>query len=97
PRSPLFPYTTLFRSLMTRNWKWLILAVTAFLAAGGRATAQEHTCNPWNTQVRCPAQQAASEQTLWECLFPAPAAHHGQRHCVSRSEEHTSELQSRGH
>src|SRR3712207_8036347 len=59
PRSTLFPYTTLFRS------------VTEPLEAKAHATPDLADAKRW-----------------------APAGHHGRRY-DSRSEEHTSELQSR--
>src|SRR5438445_5544564 len=63
PRSTLFPYTTLFRSLCTRNRMELVVAEWAVLRAGGVAVP---------IGARLPADEIAR-----------------------RSEEHTSELQSR--
>src|SRR2546429_4548132 len=60
PRSTLFPYTTLFRS------------ITYWPVTAGRA---------WASTLRIPADRASDPRT--------PSCH--------RSEEHTSELQSRLH
>src|SRR3989442_11735288 len=61
PRSTLFPYTTLFRSLVSSG------ARTSGRSDGGRTCCGEFSRG-------------------WVC-----------RRCCSRSEEHTSELQSRPH
>src|SRR3989442_9985808 len=66
PRSTLFPYTTLFRSLESRN------------AEGGSRNAEQ-------TSTPCSAFRAPRS-----ALPGAPSDR-------SRSEEHTSELQSRPH
>src|SRR2546429_6309330 len=68
PRSTLFPYTTLFRSL--------ILAFSYHLTAGIRHLV-------WDTGRGLERKQ--SERSAWLVVG------------VSRSEEHTSELQSRLH
>src|SRR2546422_6989836 len=65
PRSTLFPYTTLFRSLHV-------------------GTAARHEC----TRAAAQADQQAPG---------APPAHAVARRLRTRSEEHTSELQSRLH
>src|SRR5439155_25714555 len=66
PRSTLFPYTTLFRSLAADPTSWIGAALPA----------------------HAPVQTA-----------PHTVEHHQRAGAVSqwRSEEHTSELQSRGH
>src|SRR3712207_7948178 len=69
PRSTLFPYTTLFRSLMD-------LSPWNYWAEGGK-TPKEHTTEIVNT--------------LEKVLATNPE-HMG---AIHRSEEHTSELQSR--
>src|SRR5439155_26345130 len=72
PPSPLFPYTTLFRSLLEH-----------LLVGRPRARARGGAVREW--QARALAARGA----------PAAVAD-GDRARV-RSEEHTSELQSRGH
>src|SRR2546429_7175090 len=73
PRSTLFPYTTLFRSVLER------VAVNA-----GLATAEEHqsTRNVVGARIR----NGGIESRLTVLRFS-----------LGRSEEHTSELQSRLH
>src|SRR5439155_25616342 len=87
PRSPLFPYTTLFRSALTR-WRFgrkrrLVIAVTwvpippCFLGLPLRQMMLPLIGPlPVNSQIRA---------------ITNPVLKQG------RSEEHTSELQSRGH
>src|SRR5690606_41604211 len=79
PRSPLFPYTTLFRSKPCQAIVRYILVIV------------EHACDALRFRLGwLPAWRCAS--TTLELL-----AHHGlsyRPHC-HRSEEHTSELQSR--
>src|SRR5256884_1805933 len=81
PRSTLFPYTTLFRSLTHRWWEpSLILGYRRNLVTVARQ---------------------------WETSFPGGSLSHGDPPCscrsgewtatILRSEEHTSELQSRLH
>src|SRR2546422_7352620 len=68
PRSTLFPYTTLFRSRLSRRSR----------------TSRSTGC-------RCvPRGAAGSRRSPWPCR---PSSGHGDL----RSEEHTSELQSRLH
>src|SRR3712207_8135774 len=69
PRSTLFPYTTLFRSL---------------------PTAPRRPAPPWPPDGRPPPRGSArpSSRRGWRTRRPAWS-------CVARSEEHTSELQSR--
>src|SRR3712207_8305965 len=68
PRSTLFPYTTLFRSLQR--------AAPLGSSQGGISLHPEH---PWS-------------QAPFRCTFPCASYTHG---LCQRSEEHTSELQSR--
>src|SRR3989442_2139520 len=70
PRSTLFPYTTLFRSLQHPKARGSLLPALRRHAGRGHAPAQQR-----DAEVRTEAA--------------APAA--------ARSEEHTSELQSRPH
>src|SRR5438874_4760089 len=72
PRSTLFPYTTLFRSLSARS-----LPETM----GRTNPGPKRPANAARTRARHPARRAGGSR---------PAAR-----SLSRSEEHTSELQSR--
>src|SRR3712207_7401098 len=75
PRSTLFPYTTLFRSLRTRPA--VEAAVTLECAGNGRARLSPRPMSqPWLSEA------VATARWLGTPLAP-------------RSEEHTSELQSR--
>src|SRR5207253_8994380 len=81
PRSTLFPYTTLFRSDQLRRI--------------GSALADEIT-----TVEPLPDDSFQLAEKMQPRLFAgiAPLLHHQmRRQMVERSEEHTSELQSRGH
>src|SRR5439155_24915194 len=73
PRSTLFPYTTLFRSIT---------------ASESRRQAIPYFAKP--SLVRFPAHM----DNLTQLEQPRDL---GAESCVRRSEEHTSELQSRGH
>src|SRR5436309_10018184 len=70
PRSTLFPYTTLFRSLARKR-------------SGGRASSSAGMKNSGKSAAKPAAE------TWCKSRFPPPVSRH------SRSEEHTSELQSR--
>src|SRR5437870_9168953 len=72
--SPLFPYTTLFRSLYLAQFCYQV-AVTSKVPA----VQKQYT------------ERASSFFKKWLAATPKPPAD------ISRSEEHTSELQSRGH
>src|SRR5437870_8562905 len=72
PRSPLFPYTTLFRS-----WKACCRDPIASVCASAQCFAGPTTLGPPMT-------------------IPTPEPRLTRDH-LERSEEHTSELQSRGH
>src|SRR5439155_26422581 len=77
PRSTLFPYTTLFRSLL----------------AGVRMLVFSSTAATYGEPVRQPISEedpTAPSNTYGETKLAVERAMH-------RSEEHTSELQSRGH
>src|SRR5207244_11677340 len=81
PLSPLFPYTTLFRSLGTRSG---CAAATACGRTSGRSSSDASAFRrSWSIT---PRPKAASPCTTAKGA-PAP----------SRSEEHTSELQSPDH
>src|SRR5207302_11094535 len=78
PQSPLFPYTTLFRSELTSS----PASTTAKAPTPGAPTrSAAPPCWPRSTSSQ-PA------------MFSVPAVKRGQ-HGGARSEEHTSELQSR--
>src|SRR2546430_6316105 len=73
PRSTLFPYTTLFRSI--RKPEELFVIVILLLAYGCPTQAIVHAFG-------------LDERTVANWQYRAG------KHCESRSEEHTSELQS---
>src|SRR3712207_8771153 len=75
PRSTLFPYTTLFRSLVPGR-RVLVIA----------AHKEGAPCS--SETVTCPASHAGSTRASPIPRRPSPST-------VARSEEHTSELQSR--
>src|SRR5439155_18554823 len=85
PPSPLFPYTTLFRSRAS-------LCHVQICSGGGDATAG------------CPHQcwRHSDSRSRWRLVFH-PTGDFASRgrglgdRILPRSEEHTSELQSRGH
>src|SRR5207253_9311236 len=80
PRSPLFPYTTLFRSAPSRLRSRLSSKPI-------HTTHRSSLVNPANQPSRdVPVLPAAGRVNPFD-RTPAPV----------RSEEHTSELQSRGH
>src|SRR5207253_3436726 len=83
PRSPLFPYTTLFRS--SRPSRRAARDVNATTAANATAKTTAHVAAS-ATRSGVPVASSRSV-TRPPAIAPAPA----------RSEEHTSELQSRGH
>src|SRR5439155_3858536 len=93
PRSTLFPYTTLFRSVF--------VAVSCLSLAAPRAQAQsgqrrggglwvEAGLGHGTMNVSCDSVCFGGSRTGGTAGFVEVAA-------VDRSEEHTSELQSRGH
>src|SRR5207253_9130746 len=89
PISPLFPYTTLFRSRErrgnrshTRHARWY--------GRGGRSIALHDRS--------CARVGKIDDRSARACVHWRRRAHRGTATCISaRSEEHTSELQSRGH
>src|SRR3712207_6985072 len=77
PRSPLFPYTTLFRS--------------GYVAHSGDYTGV------WGPSFRLLADVGDATRSRWQHMT-GQSGHPGSRHyddLLERSEEHTSELQSR--
>src|SRR5262249_58545793 len=80
PTSPLFPYTTLFRSaaaLQPSSIRSASGALFSLVAIGGFHKGP-----------------AATRMTSAARVSRSSVSHHGVRAGVSRSEEHTSELQS---
>src|SRR5205814_5104853 len=92
PTSPLFPYTTLFRSLRMsapkRSASRVIAAVFACGAVGLSA------CRKSSGSAGGPSASASEPFGLAPDLASRPLAKVGDR---TRSEEHTSELQSLRH
>src|SRR5687768_17739805 len=82
PRSTLFPYTTLFRSVMIRTLNTLLIII---FVAGGVALAQQDDVVQITTEL---------VQTGVTFLDKQGRLVDGLK---KRSEEHTSELQSRLH
>src|SRR5439155_20190508 len=74
PRSTLFPYTTLFRSV-----------------TGDEASCREGTALLGDGLTTVAVKKGLDRFSARQ--YPAPKA----RELIERSEEHTSELQSRGH
>src|SRR5437870_9170119 len=84
PRSTLFPYTTLFRSLEKREVPGLLSGPADQASAGVPEEAERRR------------RERAGVEPLVQPLGTFYVAHHV-RPRRQRSEEHTSELQSRGH
>src|SRR3712207_6951716 len=80
PRSTLFPYTTLFRSAAEVDQRHEDLAAVVGVDRPGRIDERQAVS----------ARQAAPRPDL-----RLVARGHGDREAAGRSEEHTSELQSR--
>src|SRR5437660_3574192 len=83
-RSTLFPYTTLFRSWNKKKWEFAGLT-EGFRGYDAVMTAVEAI------KIAGKAEPEAIRQALWKTKL------HGGSPRARRSEEHTSELQSRGH
>src|SRR3712207_8635910 len=81
PRSTLFPYTTLFRSVLSPDGKWMVYA-----------TRQDSV-----TSLRVRDLDSGDERTLAENIQRDDMESRFSRDLLlgPRSEEHTSELQSR--
>src|SRR5439155_20305086 len=95
PRSTLFPYTTLFRSLQNKNWcnksehRFSLVRPNAKThSAGLRLTGK--TPHAIREGIR-----SARRRPPYLRIVRAFRPHRRRR--IVRSEEHTSELQSRGH
>src|SRR5207253_4649336 len=94
PRSPLFPYTTLFRSLPPLL---LCLALTEYQLA-----YWHDSIALFSQAINVTRNNAIAEHNLGVALANAGRSaeaieHYRKALRVKRSEEHTSELQSRGH
>src|SRR5690606_41854220 len=89
PRSPLFPYTTLFRSLLRADAQRALLDTYC----GGRELAREvaDLHHKWRrlSELRAEAERDAEASSRQRELLDWQIAE------LERSEEHTSELQSR--
>src|SRR2546422_2611578 len=83
PRSTLFPYTTLFRSVLGEDIDRKQLAVGSGISARAHADEAHDLASIFCNERRRPPP------------VPFGGFLHGQR--LQRSEEHTSELQSRLH
>src|SRR5690349_23658022 len=81
PRSTLFPYTTLFRSPYVGNATWLGVPVRDLLARAGVQSGADAV-----------KTTSADDMTIGT---PLSALTDDSRDALIRSEEHTSELQSR--
>src|SRR5947209_10092228 len=82
PRSTLFPYTTLFRSMKTGNTRLLQTLGLSETGEAGAVIAEQ-------TMARTHPQEAAV--VLKNAADPGA----GEALLLARSEEHTSEIQSR--
>src|SRR3712207_8225114 len=80
PRSTLFPYTTLFRSTLDGTNTWVV---------GDPAAGAVVVVDPG------PAVASHQDEVLRTCAGPVATVVLTHRHDDHRSEEHTSELQSR--
>src|SRR5262249_61248108 len=83
PRSPLFPYTTLFRSRFIAEGDWTSVAVQAKGKGFGDDVAANIRNADWQYAV-FKSDGSRNAEVKYEACFT----------CHMRSEEHTSELQS---
>src|SRR5207253_8998411 len=94
PTSTLFPYTTLFRSATLQSF--------ASLDIVGQHHSKLLSSRPSRPSFRCLSRTRADRPRACEPPFPSPRRPSAQSDSKRprqkrRSEEHTSELQSRGH
>src|SRR5439155_23836474 len=96
PQPTLFPYTTLFRSLSGLSGPGKDLPVQPFRATGtaGQIHRDRSVCRKVRGVIySCEALQTGSSPFVPIRIRPRPVSSFANL----RSEEHTSELQSRGH
>src|SRR5439155_26341612 len=89
PSSTLFPYTTLFRSPRARK---IVRAALGYPRAGAPVDRPRASRRSGAVIESTPGGSGALVQT---CARERRS--HARADCQPRSEEHTSELQSRGH
>src|SRR5207253_11091306 len=89
--APLFPYTTLFRSID------LVSAVNASQRPAALLKNAAHALPRDDLHVAAPRASRARPSSCATASQPSAASRRLARTSSSRSEEHTSELQSRGH
>src|SRR5256885_13368013 len=89
PRSTLFPYTTLFRSVAQAKNAGAQAARYAKLAAEGVVSKEQN--DQMHTSSQAMDESTHADQAALESARAAAAA---DKAAVERSEEHTSELQS---
>src|SRR3546814_1238872 len=82
----LFPYTTLFRSRSDS-------AATGTGADAGR-DRRHHRRGPGNGEVAPALRDGQAARAAWRCRMNTGTRHPDDRGALTRSEEHTSELQS---
>src|SRR5690606_41971107 len=88
PRSPLFPYTTLFRSRYAAH-------AAAFVPACRDAWPAIAASLPREKRCKMPHVNLLVASAYYDMLGASMLTIPGRVGCVLRSEEHTSELQSR--
>src|SRR5439155_18055339 len=95
PASPVFPYTTLFRSRFAAPWPppWPILRTSRDFPEKGRFCRVSAILSLRRWSPKGPP--ALSRLRTERGAFVQGRRQGGDR--IARSEEHTSELQSRGH
>src|SRR5207248_6890757 len=87
PRSPLFPYTTLFRSLVTMVAR-LTVGRKAYAAVERRAAEVLTAADTLRAELRRLVDDDAAAYAKVSAAYRIP------KDDATRSEEHTSELQS---
>src|SRR5207253_9480869 len=93
PRSSLFPYTTLFRSPRSLTGVELTSRGIAL------TSARFNLYNLSTALVRGDAEKLPFVDEVFDIVYSWGVLHHtpDTQRTIQRSEEHTSELQSRGH
>src|SRR5207249_7355557 len=94
PPSPLFPYTTLFRSIVPANEQGAGFMAAGYARASGRVGLCLVTSGPGATNTVTPVRDCMADSipiVVISGQVPTPAIGTD----AFRSEEHTSELQSR--